>query len=136
MRVIYQYFIGKGFTCIKSCFYNFLCFFAPKTVFSGLADIGHKNFGVEKSIFLDFWKVFSNHFLSMNMAWKCVLEALGASFWQFLSCYGGIITPCKNLKFSKNAIFTNFSDFLMMVVLDAKRHKNVWKSEIFQKYVL
>ena len=70
-----------------------------------------KIFGVEKSIFFDFSKMSSNHFLSMNMAWKCVLEALGASFWQFSSGYGGIMTPCKNLKFSKNAIFYDFLGF-------------------------
>ena len=78
----------------------------------------------------------SNHFLSMNMAWKCVLQTLGASFRQFSSGYGGIMTPCKNLKFSKNAIFYDFSNFLMLVVLDAKRHENVSKDEIFQMCLL
>ena len=105
--------------------YNFLCLFAPKTVIFGLADVGHQNFLGRKIDFFDFSKIVSNHFLSMNMSWKCVLEALGASFWQFSSVYGCIITPCKNLNFSKNAIFMIFSDFSMLVVLDAKKHKNV-----------
>ena len=84
-----------------------------------------KIFWVEKSIFLYFSKMSSNHFLSMNMAWKCVLEALGASFWQFSSGYDDIITPCKNLNFTKNTIFMIFSDFSMLAVLDAKRLKNI-----------
>ena len=108
MRVIYQYFIGKGFTCIKSCFYNFLCFFAPKTVFSGFGILVIKNFEVEKSIFFDFSKMSSKWILLMNMAWKRLLGALKASFWHFSACYGDMASFCEISKFSKNAIFAIF----------------------------
>ena len=127
VRVIYQYFIGKGVICIKTWFYHFLCLFAPKTVFWGLGILVINNFWVEKSIFFDFSKMSSKCFLSMNMAWKHVLEALKAIFWPFLNCYGHMISLWKNSNFSKNAIFSIFWEFLKLVVLDAKKHKNYQK---------
>ena len=132
MRVIDQYFIGKEFTCIKSWFYNFLCFFASKTVFSGFGILVIKNFEVEKSIFFDFSKMSSKWILSMNMAWKCLLGTLKASFWQFSACYDDMISFCENSKFSKNAIFAIFWDFLMLVVVDSKRHKKYQKWNFFK----
>ena len=136
MRVIYQYFIGKGFTCIKSCFYNFLCFFAPKTVFSGFGILVIKNFEVEKSIFFDFSKMSSKWILLMNMAWKRLLGALKASFWHFSVCYGDMASFCEISKFSKNAIFAIFWEFLVLVVLDSKRHKKCQNMKIFEIDVL
>ena len=95
-----------------------------------------RNFEVKKWIFFDFSEMSPNHFLSMNIAWKCVLEALGMNFWLFLNSYSRIITPWKNSKFSKNEIFRIFLHFLMLFVLDAKIPKICKKCENFGKYVL
>ena len=95
-----------------------------------------KNFEVKKSIFFDSSKVSPNHFLSINMAWKCVLGALGVNFWRFLSSFSGIITPGKIRKFPTYVLFTIFWDFLMLVVLDAKIPENGKKCQHFGKCVL
>ena len=43
---------------------------------------------------------------------------------------------CEISKFSKNAIFAIFWEFLVLVVLDSKRHKKCQKMKIFQIHVL
>ena len=106
-----------------------MCFFAPKTVFSGFGILVIKNFEVEKSIFFDFSKMSSKWILLMNMAWKRLLGALKASFWHFSACYGDMASFCEISKFSKNAIFATFWEFLVLVVLDSKRHKKCQKKK-------
>ena len=59
VRLNDQYFIGKEFTCMESWFYIILCFFAPKTVIFGLADVGHQNFLGRK---IDFFRFLKNVF--------------------------------------------------------------------------
>ena len=131
LRLNDQYFIRKEFTYIESWFYNFLCFFAPKTVFLRWGGVGHQIFWIKKSIFFDFSEMSFNHFLSMNMAWKCVLGTLGASFEQFWIAYDGIISPCKNLKFSKHPIFLRFFGFFDVCRFGRKKAQKYIKMWIF-----
>ena len=137
LRLNDQYFIRKEFTYIESWFYNFLCFFAPKTVFLRWGGVGHQNFLAQKNRFFSFFQ--KCHLITFyQWIW------LGNVFWGLLgrvsnNFQAAMMLLSAHVKiwiFQKNAIFAFFSDFLMLVVLDAKRHKNVWKCEFFQKHVL